>query len=173
MVWIPSHVGITGNERADFIAKQSLGHIYIDQPSNLEYKETYELINRYITAKWQEHWNDSTTGGFYRSVEPIVNSKIKLKNINRRKEVTLTRLRLGKTRLNHNLRNIGCHPSGLCDTCQVDESVEHYLLNCSESAINETLNNICTNRNLTFDLISILSNIKVLEEIYPLVKRQL
>ena len=55
--WIPSHIGITGNENVDQKAKDSLNL----HPTNflLPYLNLYPFINRYIVNKWQLLWNNS------------------------------------------------------------------------------------------------------------------
>ena len=40
----------------------------------------------------------------------------------------MTRLRLGKCKLNYDMYRIGLHANGLCDACQQPETVEQYLM---------------------------------------------
>ena len=47
------------------------------------------------------------------------------------KDTTITRLRLHHNQLKLYLRKIGAHETGLCDTCKVEESTEHFLLHCT------------------------------------------
>lgn len=48
----------------------------------------------------------------------------------RREETVLTRLRPGHCMLNKTLKLVGKHPTGLCEGCQEEESVEHVVMNC-------------------------------------------
>lgn len=44
----------------------------------------------------------------------------------------MTRLRVGHCNLNKTLHIIGKHPTGLCDFCQLPESVKHVLCICKK-----------------------------------------
>jgi hypothetical protein len=62
---------------------------------------------------------------------------------------------LGIHKLNSYLNKIGCNSSNLCDTCQQDETVEHFLLHCKlydtyrKTMIDQLLQLGVTNFNLT------------------------
>jgi len=47
-VWLPSHIGIRGNELADKLAKAATAKLSIDVNIGLELSEAYTLIDRYI-----------------------------------------------------------------------------------------------------------------------------
>ena len=54
LCWIPSHIGIRGNEATDMAAKESL-----DQDitaSQVPYTDLKSHINHFISSKWQERW---------------------------------------------------------------------------------------------------------------------
>ena len=53
--WLPSHVGIRGNERADSAAKSALDlpHVKVSV-LNTDFKHH---INQYILSTWQDDWN--------------------------------------------------------------------------------------------------------------------
>ena len=55
LCWIPTHIGIRGNEAADMAAKESL-----DQDitaSQVPYTDLKSHINHFISSKWQERWS--------------------------------------------------------------------------------------------------------------------
>ena len=58
LTWIPSHIGIQGNERADKAAKKApQTHI---SNTKIPYTNLKPLINKFILKKWQKSWDDQT-----------------------------------------------------------------------------------------------------------------
>ena len=84
----------------------------------------------YIKAKWQQLWDEDTTGREYHTMEPAVSKASKFRHNDREMEKTLTRLRLRKCYLNSYMHKIRRHRDGMCDTCGNPETVEHYLKKC-------------------------------------------
>src|SRR5688572_30682890 len=72
-IWIPSHIDLAGNDRADTLAKEALTIDHINSINYLELQETYTLIKLYIINKWQIEYR----GHFYKSMCPIVSTDIK------------------------------------------------------------------------------------------------
>ena len=83
-VWIPSHVGIPGNEIADRLARDGAKHEDIDYSVPLEQGDISRLVSAYICEKWQ-NWNSNNTGHMYREIEPSVSTKVKFVDNNRKK----------------------------------------------------------------------------------------
>jgi ribonuclease HI len=92
IVWVPGHLGIVGNETADTLCKQALHHDTVDIPTTLEYKEARSIYRDHFLRKWQSEWTNSNTGADYRALEPTVSLTRKYANLNRKEEVTITRL---------------------------------------------------------------------------------
>ena len=132
-MWIPGHIGLPGNEKADNLARKAAAKGEIDIENETTIKEIFSKIESMIEAEWQKQYSDSSTARLYKQIEPTVSKEIKFVNSNRRKEVIITRLRLGKCLLNSYLHKINRHETGLCDTCELPETVEHFLLNCPTS----------------------------------------
>ena len=65
--WLPSHIGINGNEEADKAAKEALSLDVL--PFKVSYSDFKPLINVFIQDVWQRSWCDplnkppSRTGG--------------------------------------------------------------------------------------------------------------
>ena len=135
IVWIPGHIGIAGNDRADNLAKKASEKRESDIENEITIKEIFGKIDYEIEAEWQRIYTNSSTARMYKQIEPKVSTELKFINKNRKKEVVITRLRLGKCLLNSCLHQINKHDTGLCDTCKVPETVEHFLLYCQTANI--------------------------------------
>ena len=84
-VWIPSHVGIAGNELADVLAGITNQKPNIELEENLELQEAYLLVDKHILDLWQQKWITCATGFLYRQLVPTVSNDIKYTNAVRRK----------------------------------------------------------------------------------------
>src|SRR6218665_507431 len=156
LIWIPAHVDIKGNEKADKLVKEALNLESINSTNYLENEEVIALSKAFIINKWQTEYNNDTRGHFYKSICPVVSTTIKFSDICRKKEVQLSRLRLGTYLTNHRLHIMGKHPTGLCDLYQVEESIEHILLQCNKENISSILKNQCLIYKSDFNLKSVL-----------------
>ena len=56
LTWIPSHIGIQGNEKADKVEKKAFPtHI---SNTKIPFTDLKPLINKFILKKWQKSWDD-------------------------------------------------------------------------------------------------------------------
>lgn len=128
--WVPAHIGVTGNEVADKLAKKALDKREVDVKVPMGKKEAKSILKRKLMNKWRIRWDSSSTGRWCYSITQTV-GRIHCQGRNR-KEVLLSRLRLGHTGLNSTLAIMGLHENGLCDVCGVSENVCHILFICSK-----------------------------------------
>ncbi len=61
-MWFPAHVGIKGNEEADKIAKQAVDDemVEIELPHSI--REIKSVIKEKVIKKWQQYWDNESTG---------------------------------------------------------------------------------------------------------------
>ena len=132
--WAPSHVGISGNERADAEAKAAVTDRALDFYRNaVPHKDLRPVIKRGVRDKWQQEWSQVTgTNGRPNKLRVLKDSVMPWPSScskNRRHEVILARLRIGHTKLTHGYLMDGRPPS-YCQDCLVPLTVKHLLAEC-------------------------------------------
>jgi len=61
--WLPSHIGISGNEKADEAAISALNKPILRIP--IPYTDLKPIINKYVHDKWQQMWSSQTQNNVY------------------------------------------------------------------------------------------------------------
>lgn len=171
IVWIPSHVGIKGNEEADKIARKYNGEEILYKKETNK-KELYKEIDKMAIEIWQDRWDNAEKGKFYYQINNKVKEKVDFHNQNRKKETTLSRFRYGKNWLNATKFIIGKSTTENCEVCLIKETTEHFLLECPKN-IDLTLKLINTmlQENERISIETILDNKKCLEIIWEYVQK--
>ena len=127
--WIPSHVGIYGNEQADQAAKGALQNSEI-VTRRLPYTDLIPDVKKFIKDKWQERWNEKDTK--LKEILPEI-QPFPTNGLSRKEEVVIHRIRIGHTRLTHSyLMERGRQPVPMCLCCDEDLiSVKHIMIECT------------------------------------------
>ena len=163
IVWVPSHIGIHGNEMADNLANMAARQNQIDVTLKYELSDIYNQLRDYIDTRWQKSWDLSTQ--FYKAIQPTINRQLKFPDPNRSKERFYLRIRMGRAYLNKFLQKIKKHSTGLCDSCGVPETTEHFLVNCKEP-FTAKIRTWCSSYNLNCTVNSILNSEPILSHIH-------
>ena len=170
LCWIPGHVDVSGNEEADRLAKEALNKTSIDIEVDLEMKEAYKKVDAHIMKSWQDRWNTEVKGRYYHAIQPTVSKTIKFRTRHRKKETTITRLRIGRCGLNHYLHQNQQHNTGKCDKCNVPETIDHYLTECQNNKnLIDELRGICHRKGTPADITNILNIKECCESIFQFI----
>ena len=123
-----------GNEKANKMAKKALEKKKIEINISISKAEVKSLIWEKVNKMWQDKWDSEEKGRYLYNIQKSVNVKIVYSGQSKDEQI-LIRLRLGHSALNKTKGLIGKHPTGLCEGCQVEETVEHVLMYCSDYEI--------------------------------------
>jgi len=128
--WVPSHVGIRGNEKADLAARSALNLPRTNV--GIPYSDFKYYINKYILSNWQGDWNNAGANKLH-SIKPVLGDWQSSYRRSRRDEVILCRSRIGHTYLTHNFI-LNRDPPPQCGHCQCRLTVRHILVECPHLA---------------------------------------
>lgn len=127
--WVPAHVGIQGNERADALAnraRRDLPEARLRRPYDV-----VPVLETRIREKWRARWIAVPVTNQLRSYKDDVSPWFMPPTLKRVDQVLLTRLRIGHTRLTRSY--LMSHPTGpppMCQRCQTILTVPHILCEC-------------------------------------------
>ena len=125
--WMPSHIGVAGNDRADEAAKRAARSRctrFLPLPAS----DFFPACLSHLRNKWQEEW-DTAGSSKLKSIKPRLAHWPSSLRKNRREEVALCRLRIGHTLTSHRYLLSG-GPKPRCPRCNGFLSVTHVLVSC-------------------------------------------
>ena len=127
-IWIPSHMGIPGNEEADALARTSL----LDDVENNKYhwSDLKKIINHEIESKDMEEWiKRNRTSLIY---QITLGRPFRITELNNRIDTSkLDRARTGVTRLTHS-HYLTKEDDPRCELCGQKQSIQHVMRVCSQ-----------------------------------------
>lgn len=131
--WVPAHVGISGNERADNAAREAASSD--DPPYNLTtpFRDYFPIFKQKIKRTWQAEWDAAEDNKLHKiknTIAPWSSSNQKT----RHQEVILCRIRIGHTLFSHGHLMERRHPP-YCEDCLVPITVKHVLAECPSNTI--------------------------------------
>lgn len=140
-IWVPSHVGILGNEKADKAAKEAAEktHWDIEEVTSADLQNT---LRHAVEKAWYQRWKDIIPmENKLRNVKELpVKWKTSSRKI-RKEEVVLARLRIGHTNITHSYL-MAKEQAPECAICQSPLTVQHILEECLNYTIERTQYNI-------------------------------
>ena len=113
--WVPSHVGIQGNERVDALARLALNEPYTN--IKIPYTDLVCYTKLHLPKKWQSFWDEQVQSKLH-AVHPELGLWPHSSQERRRDELILCRLRIGHTHLTHRHLLVGDPPPVCVGGCR-------------------------------------------------------
>ena len=131
-LWVPSHIGIDGNEYVDKVASTHTHSVY-RQELFVTDQRSIEKVKSY--SQWQNRWNDSVKGRFLYNIAPNTNKTPWFKNIILPRPIIsmINRLKINHTRCKDHIFKINIIDSNLCP-CGEIQTTNHLLFCCANIA---------------------------------------
>ena len=130
--WLPSHIGISGNEEADIAAKEALSLDIL--PFQVPFYDFKPMICDFIKNIWQQSWNDPINqNNKLFTVKPTLGEWLPGLRTDRREEIILARLHIGHTYLTHSYLLKG-EEEPQCIPCNACLTVKHIFVDCVDVA---------------------------------------
>lgn len=129
LCWVPSHVGIEGNERADAAAKRASSRP-CTRRLPIPARDLLPHLSLHLRNSWQRWWMTHTHNKLL-EIKPEIGEWPCSSRRCRREEVALCRLRTGHTLATHRYLLCG-EARPLCRRCLEPLSVRHVLVSCPD-----------------------------------------
>ena len=129
--WVPAHVGVIGNKRADQAAKEAMRMLY-PSPISIPYSGFRSTIHFYSKDKWQASWSSLTDNLKLKSIHPSIEKWQSLGITDGKTSILLTRMRIGHTHTTHSylMKSREERRAPLYNSCRVGLTIEHILIAC-------------------------------------------
>ena len=157
LIWIPGHSGLIGNEQADRAAKSAANESSPPSTIPRSITEHYSLIRNSINTTIQSSWDQEKTQQLH-SIKPTFEYWPTMNQNTRKRERTLSRLRIGHTYITHSFL-WNKEPRPICNTCNITLNVKHILLKCNKyDRHRQSITQYCQDNNLPLTLQTLLNN---------------
>jgi len=131
LMWVPSHIGIPGNELADELAMKAARSPDTKLYPHVTYDDVIRALKTKLYTLWQNQWEKQTNqNNKLRQIKPLIKKwPDPPAKLTRHEETIVTRVRIGHTRITHSY--LMCKESKpRCETCKCELTVSHIFLEC-------------------------------------------
>jgi hypothetical protein len=131
--WIPSHVGIDGNEKADELAKDALENTWTLE-NKIRIVDAGALMRKEMKEKHQAFFTQSETGEKFKRLQPQITDKpwFHQSGINGEEVKVINRLISNHCYDKRWLFRFGKVSSDQCEDCNETETAEHSTFKCKK-----------------------------------------
>ena len=133
--WVPSHVGLCGNERADEVAKNATVNCMLNTNVVVPFTDWYEKYKKIAREQTSTTVKELGLSKGKKYFSYFKNNKMspwfKGAQLNRRQIVTINRCRSDHYHLAASLARIGIVPNPKCICNKADQTLNHVLWQCS------------------------------------------
>lgn len=133
VLWVPGHTGITGNEKADDLARSGSKETFIGPEPCIPVSTSiqFHMIKNWKKERFMNHWQSLNTARQARiSITPNLNNAKYYLSLSRHNLKRLTEVLTGHNKLNKHLHTMGLTASPNCNECDDPETSEHFLCKC-------------------------------------------
>ncbi|XP_062557446.1 uncharacterized protein LOC134222318 [Armigeres subalbatus] len=136
--WIPSHIGIKGNDIADELAKAGANSEEVLENGIFKH-DAFNIFNqnrKNNTNHWYTTYAEEKGKHFF-SIQPHYSDApwYKNKQLNNREVRTLNRLMAGHSYANNWLAKMKIIQDPECDVCLTEDTADHVILHCNKYAL--------------------------------------
>ena len=129
--WIPSHVGIAGNDKADSLANIAALHHPVNKPTQ-SLSSLLCQANQLTKVAWCDRWKTGSTGREYFEIQSKPNL-MRYRNIPRKDQVYLSRLKMNHFPTQSYLHRVKLADDPTCPLCgKAEETIRHIIFECEE-----------------------------------------
>ncbi|XP_065584617.1 uncharacterized protein LOC136043648 [Artemia franciscana] len=130
LIWIPAHVGVSGNERADQMAKDATKKETMENPPLPYIQTTIKIAEKLKEVELEEFRKRSLN--MYLEITEYRYINHEMKHPEKRVGDIIFRMRTGHAKTKKMLKRWNMTDSSDCNVCGVEENLQHIIMECKK-----------------------------------------
>ena len=130
LIWIPAHVGVSGNERADQMAKDATKKETMENPPLPHIQTTIKIAEKLKEVELEEFRKRSLN--MYLEITEYRYINHEMKHPEKRVADIIFRMRTGHAKTKKMLKRWNMTDSSDCNVCGVEENLQHIIMECKK-----------------------------------------